>query len=139
MYNSNNNNEKGVSLLIYYKVFLIFLILKGCQEGIGDAKNVAVTVDKEVLERESRIYGCSENRTLSKYEETINRCALACCEEDVSLLKDRKKLILKDTVTRNRDLDQKCSVMKKWTRKLQNVRSWCATNVSDELRSWWRI
>lgn len=139
MYNSNNNNEKGVSLLIYYKVFLIFLILKGCQEGIGDAKNVAVTVDKEVLERESRIYGRSENRTLSKYEETINRCALACCEEDVSLLKDRKKLILKDTVTRNRDLDQKCSVMKKWTRKLQNVRSWCATNVSDELRSWWRI
>lgn len=92
MYNSYNNNEKGVSLLIYYKVFLIFLILKGCQEGIGDAKNVAVTVDKEVLERESRIYGRSENRTLSKHEKTINRCALACCEEDVSLLKDRKKL-----------------------------------------------
>lgn len=53
---------------------------------------MAVTVDKEVMERESRIYGRSDNRTLSKYEETINRCALACCEEDVSLLKDRKKL-----------------------------------------------
>lgn len=53
---------------------------------------MAVTVDKEVLERESRIYGRSENWTLSKYEEAINRCALACCEEDVSLLKDRKKL-----------------------------------------------
>lgn len=92
VYNSINNNKKGVSLLIIDKVFLIFFILKGCQGGIGDAKNVAVTVDKEVLERESRIYGRSENWTLSKYEEAINRCALACCEEDVSLLKDRKKL-----------------------------------------------
>ena len=92
VYNSINNNKKGVSLLIIDKVFLIFFILKGCQGGIGDAKNVAVTVDKEVLERESRIYGRSENQTLSKYEEAINRCALACCEEDVSLLKDRKKL-----------------------------------------------
>ena len=145
MYNSNNNNEKGVSLLIYYKVFLIFLILKGCQEGIGDAKNVAVTVDKEVLERESRIYGRSENRTLSKYEETINRCALACCEEDVSLLKDRKKLF--NLAREKADSEgysykkqrSRSKVMKKWTRKLQNVRSWCATNVSDELRSWWRI
>ena len=91
VYNSISN-KKGVSLLIIDKVFLIFFILKGCQGGIGDAKNVAVTVDKEVLERESRIYGRSENRTLSKYEEAINRCALACCEEDVSLLKDRKKL-----------------------------------------------
>ena len=86
----NNNNEKGVSLLINDKVFLIYFILKGSQEGIGE--NLAVTVDKEVLERESRIYGRSQNRTLSKYEKTINRCALACCEEDVSLLKDRKKL-----------------------------------------------
>lgn len=147
MYNSNNNNEKGVSLLIYYKVFLIFLILKGCQEGIGDAKNVAVTVDKEVLERESRIYGRSENRTLSKHEETINRCALACCEEDVSLLKDRKKLF---NLAREKADSEGYSYKKqrsrskvfgdeKWTRKLQNVRSWCATNVSDELRSWWRI
>ena len=65
MYNSINNNKKGVSLLIIDQVFLIFFILKGCQGGIGDAKNVAVMVDKEVLERESRIYGRSENRTLS--------------------------------------------------------------------------
>ena len=86
----NNNNEKGVSLLINDKVFLIYFILKSSQEGIGE--NLAVTVDKEVLERESRIYGRSSNRTLSKCEETINRCALACCEEDVGLLKNRKKL-----------------------------------------------
>jgi hypothetical protein len=49
-------------------------------------------VEREVLEQESRIYGRSQSRPLSKYEDTINVCALICCEQDATLLKDRNRL-----------------------------------------------
>ncbi len=49
-------------------------------------------MDREVLEQESRIFGRSQSRPLSKYEDTINACALICCEQDATLLKDRNRL-----------------------------------------------
>jgi hypothetical protein len=49
-------------------------------------------VERVVLEQESRIYGRSQSRPLSKYEDTINVCALICCEQDATLLKDRNRL-----------------------------------------------
>ena len=49
-------------------------------------------MEREVLEQESKIYGRTASRPLSKYEETINACALTCCEQDATLLKDRNRL-----------------------------------------------
>lgn len=34
----------------------------------------------------------AQSRPLSKYEDTINACALICCEQDATLLKDRNRL-----------------------------------------------
>lgn len=59
---------------------------------MANASSVSVNIEREVLERESKIYGRSSSRSLSKYEETINKCALACCEQDATLLKDRDRL-----------------------------------------------
>ena len=49
-------------------------------------------MDREVLGQESRIFGRSQSRPLSKYEDTITVCALICCEQDATLLKDRNRL-----------------------------------------------
>lgn len=48
---------------------------------------------KDYIELKSKIFGRSSKGTLTKYQESINRCACELCIEDPNLLNDRKTLL----------------------------------------------
>ncbi len=51
-----------------------------------------VSISNRDLQKESKIFGKDVDRTLSKYEEKVNAASLFLCQENISLLKNRKKL-----------------------------------------------
>ena len=51
-----------------------------------------VSISNHELQKESKIFGKDVDRTLSEYEDKVNAASLFLCQENISLLKNGKKL-----------------------------------------------
>ena len=56
-------------------------------------ETVAVELDRQKIEQESRIYGKADTDNLTKYQKSINDAAFKLCLENVNLIQNKGKLL----------------------------------------------